>query len=423
VGRNKRRTLITILTVFLGVVVCTATRGLLNGLQNEIRSNLTRKIHGDLQIHKRGYQDSLESSPYKMLIPATAPLTDFSFAPRLKIMGLLNHQKSQTTTPVMITGIDSQSEDQVCPRLKEAVQQGSMLDSTKEVAAPTITVDDELSEASGLDAVEQSPAKQIKAQGYHQIMVTPSLQRGMGAEVGDELIVLIADRDNMQQALVATLVGVVDLATPGSAPRMAWMDLSSLQRTLNVTGQASEIALRIPDHAQTQDMQKMVASKLPSDQVVETWLELGGFLRDAMALQDIIFSAVVAIMFAIVVAAIVNTSLMTVMERTREIGTLMALGYRRKHILFLFLVESAFIGGMGGILGLIVGGMLLTILNVHGIVMKLPGQVVPTTLYPTAHAPFLVFVLFLAVFAALISGIVPAYRASRLKPVKALSST
>ena len=57
VSRNRRRTFITILTVFLGVVVSTATRGLLNGLQAEIRSNLTRKMHGDLQVHKRGYQD------------------------------------------------------------------------------------------------------------------------------------------------------------------------------------------------------------------------------------------------------------------------------------------------------------------------------------------------------------------------------
>jgi ABC-type antimicrobial peptide transport system permease subunit len=82
-------------------------------------------------------------------------------------------------------------------------------------------------------------------------------------------------------------------------------------------------------------------------------------------------------------AAIVNISLMTVMERTREIGSLMALGYRRKHILTLFLVESVVIGGLGGVLGLMTGILGIGILNFSGLSVKLPGQVIATTLYPT----------------------------------------
>ena len=50
------------------------------------------------------------------------------------------------------------------------------------------------------------------------------------------MVVLLADKDNMQQAIVAHLVGVVDVATPGAAARMAWMDLTSLQKILDVEG-------------------------------------------------------------------------------------------------------------------------------------------------------------------------------------------
>ncbi|MEZ4741046.1 MAG: hypothetical protein R3B45_01120 [Bdellovibrionota bacterium] len=60
-GRNYRRSLITALTVFIGIVVVCGTRGLLNGLQGEIRGGLTRKIHGDMQIHKEGYRDIIDA--------------------------------------------------------------------------------------------------------------------------------------------------------------------------------------------------------------------------------------------------------------------------------------------------------------------------------------------------------------------------
>lgn len=421
-ARNKRRTLITVITVFLGVVVATATRGLLDGLQDEIKSNLTRKIYGDLQIHKRGYQDSLESQPYKLLIPEPTQDLGVLYTPRLKVMALLNHQKSQTTTPVMITGINSIQENTVCPRFAASVQIGSMLDSSQE-QAPRKLADEDLGEAGGLDAAPSTSAIEPKAEGFQQIMLTPSLQRGMGAAIGDELIVMIADKDNMQQAIVARLVGIIDVGIPGAAARMAWMDIDSLQKVLGVDGLASELALRIPEDRDVDRERARLQALVPDNQMVETWRELGGFLRDSMALQDVIFSAIVAIMFAIVIAAIVNTSLMTVMERTREIGTLMALGYRRRHILFMFLTESAFIGGLGGISGVFAGVMLVGFFHLKGLVITLPGQSVSTTLYPTLSLSFVAIIFSLAITAALVAGFLPAWRASHLKPVTALSAT
>jgi putative ABC transport system permease protein len=422
VARNKRRTLITIVTVFIGVVVATATRGLLDGLQEEIKSNLTRKMYGDLQIHQRGYQDSLESQPYKLLIPIPTQDIGALSTPRLKVMALLNHQKSQTTTPVMITGIDSMKENDVCPRFASAVQTGSMLDSSKE-RPPLELHDEEFTEAEGLDAASASMPASPKAEGFQQIMLTPSLQRGLGAAIGDELIVLVADKNNMQQAIVARLVGIVDVGIPGVAARMAWMDIDSLQKILGVNGFASELALRIPDNRDVDLERARLQALVPSDQIVETWRDLGGFLRDSMAVQDIIFSAIVAIMFAIVIAAIVNTSLMTVMERTREIGTLMALGYRRRHILFMFLIESAVIGGLGGLSGVLVGVGLVGALHFHGLVITLPGQAVTTTLYPILSVSFVFLIFSLAITSALVAGLLPALRASHMKPVTALSAT
>lgn len=423
VGRNRRRSLITMVTVFLGVVVSTATRGLLNGLQAEIKSGLTEKMHGDLQIHRRGYQDSLESNPYKFLIPEQAN-TPWPTAPRLRVTGLLNHQKSQTTTPVVLTGIHSAKEAMVCPRFASAVQVGVMLDSSKEPTGnQTATSDEELLEATGLDsAAPVMPRSAPKSEEYQQILLTPSLARGLGAEIGDEIIVLIPDRDNMQQAIVAHLTGIVDVATPGAATRMAWMDFSSLQKRLGVVGLASEIAVRIPKNKDLDTAQMELVQAVGNEQIVETWKDLGGLMRDAMALQDVIFTSIVGIMFAIVIAAIINTSLMTVMERTREIGTLMALGYRRRHILLLFLIEAGMIGGGGGLAGIAVGSGIVMLLSLTGLTITLPGQAIPVVLFPSISFGFLALLFALSVGAALLAAFAPAHRASHLKPVEALSS-
>lgn len=437
VGRNKRRALITIITVFIGVFVVVGIRGLLDGLQNEIKSGLTRKMHGDIQIHRLGYEDTLEANPYKILIPYSDQMRQIlkgtegvvEVTPRLKVMALLNHQKSQSTTPVIINSFSSQTELQVVPRFKDALLKGKMIDSSQEQEAVAVT-DDDLSEAKGLDEETSTQVKGTspsskthpKAVGYHQLMVTPSLMRGLHAEIGDEVVVLLQDKDNMQQAVVATVVGVVDFAMPGAAARMAWMDFGTLQKAAGIYGQASEIALRIKDTEDSETVRSQLKAKLDGDLTVQTWIELAGILRDSMNLQNVIFNLVLFIVFSIVISAIINTSLMTVMERTREIGTLMALGYRRFHITLQFLIESAVIGLIGGLSGMTLAIVILFVLNKQGLTFALPGQNVATVLYPTIKVAFLAKVFFLALFSALGASFVPAYRASKMKPVQALTT-
>lgn len=435
VGRNKRRALITMFTVFLGVSVVMGARALLNGLQLEFKSGLIRKMHGELQVHHRGYQDTLESNPYKILIPfdekmiatikSTLGIQDVT--PRLRVMGLLNHQKTQSTTPVMISAFDSRTELEVCPRFRDALQRGRLIDSAQEQESVAVQ-DEDLSEAKGLD--EGTSAQDLKlltngpqAKGHHQMLVTSSLMRGLQAELGDEVVVLLQDKNNMQQAVIAEIIGVVDYAMPGAPARMAWLDFKTVQSTLSLQGLTSEIAIRTVSDENLEQIRSDLSQRLGSDTVVETWLELSGFLRDVMSLQNMIFNVVLMIVFLIVISAIINTSLMTVMERTREIGTLMALGYQRRHIMFLFLCEAAVIGIIGGTCGIVLITLLLKFLSLKGLVFEFPGQVVAAVIYPYVSPIFIVKVFFLALAAALGASLYPAYRASHMRPVEALSAT
>lgn len=439
IGRNKRRTIITIITVFIGVCVVLMARGLLNGLQFEFKSALIRKMNGELQIHKKGYQDNLDSTPYALLIPHNEQHTQMlktnprikEIAPRLRVFGLLNHQRTQTTVPVMVCGIDPVQELVVCPRFKSALQAGEMItgnanSATTNTLSPSIN--DDLSEATGLSQREpvsaiQTLAHPAKSSIRHPILVTPSLMRGMKGKLGDELVLLVEDPNHMQQAIIGTIVGVVDYGMPTAASKMIWMDISTLQDTLSVQGKVTELAIRTDNDDDLEALKATLSTQIPSDEMVETWLDLGGFFRDIMTLQNIVFNVVLAVVFLIVISAIINTSMMTVMERTREIGTLMALGYQRKHIVFLFVCESLMIGFTGAIAGIVVVSAILALLRAHGLVFTFPGQAVPIVLVPYISVWFGLEVLALSVVSALGASIYPAYSASRKKPVEALSAT
>lgn len=437
IGRNSRRSLITAITVFIGVLVVCSTRGLLNGLQGEIRGSLTRKIHGDLQIHKAGYRDMIDADPYQVIFPYDDNLEQklkhvsgvSHISPRLRVMGLLNHQKSQKSTPIMIVGITSSEELSVCPRLRDAIQQGAVLDSSREKNKSEQTaMTDDLEASPSLDDLaddgfmETSQAKAGDSQ--HQIMITPALMNGLKARLGDEIVILIQDKNNMQQAIVTRIVAVVDYALPTAASRMAWMDFSTLQKLTNSHGFVSEIALSAGESTKLPLLKDEITKAISQDTLlVETWVELSSFLGEVLGLQDAIFAIIISVVFIIMISAIINTSLMTVMERTREIGTLTALGYRRKHIIFLFLAESSAISLSGGISGIILTWSIISFYSIKGIIFSLPGQKVATILYPFIPVSFIILVLSLAFLSSLIASFFPAYRASRMKPVDALSST
>src|SRR5205085_1918317 len=104
---------------------------------------------------------------------------------------------------------------------------------------------------------------------------------------------------------------------------------------------------------------------------IKEWSELAPFYHQVVALYNGIFGFLGIVVFAIVVFSVANTILMSVFERTREIGTLMAIGTTRGRLRSMFVAEGVAIGVIGGVLGLTIGALLATLIN-HGHVMLPP---------------------------------------------------
>ena len=124
-----------------------------------------------------------------------------------------------------------------------------------------------------------------------------------------------------------------------------------------------------------------------------------------------------------VLLGIVNVMLMSVLERVREIGTMLAVGMRRKNIIALFLLEGSLLGLVGGVLGALVGGAVTLWLHHRGILLPSPGANADSIVRPFVPLMYLVRAVVLATVGAGLASLWPAWRASRLRPVEALSST
>jgi putative ABC transport system permease protein len=113
---------------------------------------------------------------------------------------------------------------------------------------------------------------------------------------------------------------------------------------------------------------------------------------------------------------------MNVLERVREIGTMMALGIRRGYILSLFVLEGAFIGALGALTGLAIGVVIVSIAARIGIPINAPGSTLKFMLHPFLTQAFLVKAFLFTSLGSAVVSLWPSYRASRMRPVEALAS-
>jgi putative ABC transport system permease protein len=131
---------------------------------------------------------------------------------------------------------------------------------------------------------------------------------------------------------------------------------------------------------------------------------------------SLFLAAIAAVSLLVGAVGIANTMFMSVMERTRQIGLLKALGATDSEVMKLFLMESGLFGFVGGVLGIIVGVSISVIITAVGLRAMGPGGTMITVISPE----LLIFALAFSIFVGIISGVAPARSAAKMNPVDAL---
>jgi putative ABC transport system permease protein len=220
---------------------------------------------------------------------------------------------------------------------------------------------------------------------------------------------------------VDTRVGAELLAPTQGEKKLVLLPLSAGQELVRMPGRATEIAVRVDKLAHVDAIAERLRAALGPDYEVHTWKQLAPFADDVVSTQDAALSVITVIFLIVIMMGVANALLTSVLERVREIGTMVAVGARRRQILAMFVIEAALLGVAGAVVGGAAGSALIGAVAVNGVDLTTPGASVPQHLIPFIEPAFLARMLALSTIGAILAALWPAWRASRMKPVDALA--
>ncbi len=392
--RQRRRSLVTFSAVFLSLAVLVTLRGFLNGLHAAIWQSVVFGQAGALEIHRKGYLSSGDASleldvptdeAFLAKIAAVPGVT--AVAPRLSFGGMVTD--GDETTFAFFDALDPARELRVCPRRGEMVATGKTLG-------------------------ESGPAAAV---------LTPELAQASHAHLGDRRTLLTSDRDGVLNGLDVELVGTYGQpGLPLPEKKVGFVELALAQELLRMPGRATELAVAVEHPERPEPMKPLLEAAVGGQYEVSTWHDVASFVDDVISNQNFILGIVEGLFLLVAMLGVGNTMLLSVYERTREIGTMMAIGVRRRDVLSLFLLEAALIALVAGIVGAAVAWAAVAYFGARGVVLHFPSVPRPVHIYPSLGLGYVLQMLSLCTGGAVLAALVPTLRGSRLRPVDALAS-
>jgi putative ABC transport system permease protein len=395
IRKNSRRSLFTALAMGLGFAsIC-----IFSGYIHNVYSGLSEQaVHGEglghLTLVKKGYFENgtIDAKKYLLTKDELARIGAILSAdsgvqlwtPRLAVDGLVSN--GHTSTIFMGEGIVPEQEEIL--RAQYRPDRGGMLDATKPTA----------------------------------IVVSSDLARLLGLKTGANTVVFTTTLDGQANALDADVGSIYNTGIAATNDKTLLLPLAFTRRLLDTDG-ADRLRILLRNIEDTDEARSRLTGKLSGIGIpieIRTWKQLSTFYVQVKALFDMIFTFIFSIVAIIVVMSVTNTMSMTVIERTREIGTLRALGMKRRQTVVLFSLEAMLLAAAGCVAGCVVTIAVCGVVKVLGI-----SYVPPNT---SDHVPLLVDFVFgwvVVVFFSLLllaagAAYIPSAGASRTRIVDAL---
>lgn len=288
----------------------------------------------------------------------------------------------------------------------------------------------------GIDARARAavyPALELRAGRFFEpgekgILLNRGVARKLGVKLGDSVVALGTTADGRLSGIRLTVTGIwkvrgLDAYEWGSC----FASLEAVQELLDAGDAAGVLVFRQRDpRADSAPIAASVTTALEKEGLAArayTWEDVGGPFIGGMIVTRFVGGILHVVLAIIAAAGVLNTALMSVFERTREIGTIRAIGTRRRRVVSLFLLEGLLLGLLGATFGALLGAGLISWFARHGIPAFSEAQRYSyggDYLYPTLYWPDLVTVPGLMVVLSVLAALGPALMAARLRPAEAL---
>ncbi|MCK5838382.1 MAG: ABC transporter permease [Bacteroidales bacterium] len=257
------------------------------------------------------------------------------------------------------------------------------------------------------------------------ILISHKLATNLKARPGSKIVLTLQNVDNEIIYGLCRVTGIYKTANSMFDEANVFVMKEDLAELINFDQhKATEIAVLI-DHADlTNEITSVIQSEYP-DLTVMSWKEMQPMLLSMRALMEQ-YSYIMLVVILIAMAfGIVNTMLMAILERTREIGMLMAVGMNKQRIFLMIMLETIFLSVTGAFIGMVLAYATISLTNQHGlnfasVAEGFEAYGYSALVYPILYTRIYVGLTILVFFTAILSSIYPARKALKLKPAEAI---
>lgn len=390
--RQKKRTAIAMSSIVFGVVALLLSGGFIEWGLWFGRDSVIHSQIGHLQVTMPNYYTKGISDPFQYLLPGDdSPELQAiraidrvkAVGPRLALTGLVSHQESSIS--FIGEGVDPIAE---------------------------VSLSRSLLIREGLALSSDDPKGAILGSG---------LAANLGVKVGSSVVLLATMAGGGVNAIEVKVRGIFSTITKAYDDAALRIPIVTARKLMRVEG-ANVWVASLDDNDSTHEQALVFRDLLSSDhfQVLE-WRELADFFNKTEALLTRQFAIVKMIIAVIILLSISNTMMMAVMERTCEIGTIMAVGMRRQAVMSLFVTEGLILGVLGILVGVLLGYILAALISYLGIPMPpAPGMAESYIARILLTWALVIESSAIVLLAVLVASIYPSWKASRMVIVDAL---
>jgi putative ABC transport system permease protein len=394
--RYKRRTLLTSSLIAFGVILVIVFGGLAISFKTQMVGILTNTALGDLQIHKKGYVESIDNLPLNLTLSGNA-LAEVEqslkqspyiavYSPRIKFGAMISNYAQ--TSNIRLSAVYPEMENKTCPGLVNRIK--------KDLPNPD----------------------QFIIPG--EILVPDNLMKGLGLKVGDEIVLVATNKDGSVNGIPLRIGAVIE-SVFGPSGKDGFIHIDDAKTLLRMNEpEIVEIAVHLKkfDQLNTAFNELKKGMLAPQSGIeVHTWEQLSPFASIAR-IVDLLILVVKFILISIVLVSILNIMTMSVYERISEIGTIAAIGTRPGRILMMFLMEGFAMGLLSTAVGIVIGLGLLWLMNLAPI--DFTFGMMQVSLAPSIPAREVVLITIIVMLVSIFASLQPAYKASKMEPVDAL---
>ncbi|MGA1870067.1 MAG: ABC transporter permease [bacterium] len=396
--KNRRRSLVTLIAIAMGFASVSLFQGYVDDVYEGFRISVIREDGlGHLTIYKEGWLENGKRDPDKYM---------FSKEETLKIVDLLQGDSDVVlVTPQMhVSGL---------------VSNGKI--STIFLAKGLIAKDDELIRGDNEIALPRD-GELLNDKKYNGIEMAKDLAKYLDLKPGDDAVVMASTLDGQMNAMDIHVSGVYDTGIATTNDKFMRFLLPFAQ-SLYDTDKVDQIVVLLKDWTLTEQARIRLLSTLSENGLqceMKTWKEIADYYRQVKGMFDMIFTFIFIIVLIIVNMSVINTMGTAVLERTREIGTLRAMGMKRSGVSILFAIEGAMLGCLGSVMGMIIHIVVWVIIRITNPTYMPPGISTPVPLIINLIPFFMFLLLIFLIVLSLLAAILPARRASKLNVVDAL---